>query len=77
MLGISSLFYLKFLKKDDYIVLADNTSEKEVLVNQFISSLNIELFQLHNLVKDKEDAAIEDFLEAYSSFKNLLKSLKI
>lgn len=77
LLGISSSFYLKFLKKDDYIVLADNTSEKEVLVSQFISSLNIELFQLYNLVKDKEDAAIEDFLEAYSSFKNLLKSLKI
>ncbi|MFW1982169.1 hypothetical protein ACG94M_02405 [Acinetobacter guillouiae] len=48
-----------------------------MLVNQFISSLNIELFQLYNLVKDKDDAAIEDFLEAYSSFKYLLKSLKI
>ncbi|EPR81158.1 hypothetical protein L289_3983 [Acinetobacter gerneri DSM 14967 = CIP 107464 = MTCC 9824] len=77
LLSISSSFYLNFFIKDDYIFLVDEMKEKKVLISQFINSLNIELYQLYNLVKDKEDAAIEDFLEAYFSFKSLLKSLKI
>ncbi|WP_416679402.1 hypothetical protein [Acinetobacter gerneri] len=77
LLSISSSFYLIFFIIDDYIFLVDEMKEKKVLISQFINSLNIELYQLYNLVKDKEDAAIEDFLEAYFSFKSLLKSLKI
>lgn len=69
LLSISSSFYLNITKKDDYIILTDNINEKKVPVNLFLNSLNIEVSQLYNLVKDKEDAAIEDFMEAYSGFK--------
>ncbi|NHB58283.1 hypothetical protein G9F32_09655 [Acinetobacter sp. 194] len=69
LLSISSSFYLKITKKDDYIILTDNINEKKVPVNLFLKSLNVEVSQLYNLVKDKEDAAIEDFIEAYSGFK--------
>lgn len=69
LLSISSSFYLNITKKDDYIILTDNINEKKVPVNLFLNSLNIEVSQFYNLVKDKEDAAIEDFMEAYSGFK--------